>query len=64
LELTKKLGAGKLKQISFRPDALRDKNDGVYIYKCLSCGQKWKMRDQLYGDDLNGAFFRKKWAWF
>lgn len=58
LELTKKLGAGKLKQEKFVSDEQRDKDDGVYIYKCESCGQRWILNDALY--DLTGAYFLKK----
>jgi hypothetical protein len=58
LELTKKLGTGKLKQEKFVGDGQRDKDDGFYIYKCESCGQRWKLKDALY--DLTGAYFLKK----
>jgi hypothetical protein len=58
LELTKKLGTGKLKQDKFVGDGQRDKDDGFYIYKCESCGQKWKLKDALY--DLKGAYFQKE----
>lgn len=45
LELTKKLGQGKMKNIKFVNDGQRDKDDGQYIYECLTCGEKWKMKD-------------------
>jgi hypothetical protein len=45
LELTKKLGQGKMKNIKFVHDGQRDKDDGQYIYECLACGEKWKMKD-------------------
>ena len=45
LDLTKKLGQGKMKNIKFVHDGRRDKDDGQYIYECLTCGQKWKMKD-------------------
>ena len=45
LELTKKLGQGKMKNIKFVNDAQRDKDDGQYIYECSTCGEKWKMKD-------------------
>ena len=45
LDLTKKLGEGKMKNIEFINDGQRDKDDGVYIYECLTCGEKWKMKD-------------------
>ncbi|MFI5203818.1 MAG: hypothetical protein ACHQF2_04925 [Flavobacteriales bacterium] len=57
IELSAKLGAGFLKQIRFKPDGQRDRDDGIYIYKCASCGQKWKMKDTLY--NLEGAYFRR-----
>jgi hypothetical protein len=44
-ELTKKLGQGKMKNIKFVNDGQRDKDDGHYIYECLTCGEKWKMKD-------------------
>jgi hypothetical protein len=45
LELTKKLGEGKMQNIKFVNDGQRDKDDGQYIYECLSCGETWKMKD-------------------
>lgn len=44
-ELTKKLGQGKMKIIKFVNDRQREKDDGEYIYQCLSCGENWKLRD-------------------
>lgn len=54
LDLTRKLGSGKLKQVGFKPDRERDKDDGVYFYQCHSCGQKWMLKDALF--DLEGAY--------
>ena len=45
LELTKKLGQGKMKNTKFVHDGQRDKDNGQYIYECLACGEKWKMKD-------------------
>ena len=45
LKLTKKLGEGKMKNIKFVQDGQRDKDDGQYIYECLTCGEKWKLKD-------------------
>lgn len=45
LQLTRKLGQGKMKHLKFVPDGLRDKDDGKEIYECLTCGEKWKMKD-------------------
>jgi hypothetical protein len=45
LELTKKLGQGKVVHVEFIADGVRDKDDGEYIYKCQSCHQKWKLKD-------------------
>lgn len=45
LELTKKLGEGKMKNVKFVHDGERDKDDGQYIYECVTCGEKWKMKD-------------------
>ena len=57
LELTKKLGSNKMQNTDFRPDVKRDKDDGIYIYKCNSCGQKWKLKDPDYS--FRGYFLRK-----
>ena len=45
LELTKRLGQGKIKEVQFVRDMFRDKDDGYYIYQCLTCRQGWKMKD-------------------
>jgi hypothetical protein len=45
LELTKKLGQGKMKNVKFVHDGKIDKDHGQYIYECLTCGEKWKMKD-------------------
>jgi hypothetical protein len=45
LALTQKLGQGKMKAIKFVPDGKRDKDDGEYIYECLVCGERWKLKD-------------------
>lgn len=45
LELTKKLGQGKIKDVKFVHDGQRDKDDGQYIYECMTCGEKWKLKD-------------------
>jgi hypothetical protein len=51
LELSKKLGAEKLVPLYFKNDGVHDKDDGLYIYKCTSCNEKWKLRDPV---DYNG----------
>ena len=43
--LTKKLGSNKMRNLEFRPDGQRDKDDGEYIYECMDCRQKWKLKD-------------------
>lgn len=48
LLLTKKLGSNRMKQIEFRSDGKRDKDDGEYIYKCLVCGEKWRLKEPDY----------------
>jgi hypothetical protein len=56
LLLTKKLGNGIMKNIKFVHDGKRDKDDGEYIYVCLKCGQKWKLRDPDYS--FRGYFLK------
>lgn len=58
LELTKKLGSQKMKYLEFKNDGKRDKDDGVYIYECLICNQKWKLKDPDYS--FRGYFFKTK----
>ncbi|RKD85040.1 hypothetical protein [Mangrovibacterium diazotrophicum] len=58
LELTKKLGSDKMKQIEFRPDGIRDKDDGEYIYQCNFCHEKWKLKDPDYS--FRGYFMKTK----
>ena len=50
-ELTKKIQQGKIKHIKFIPDRFRDKDDGEDIYECLTCGQRWKLRDPWHFGD-------------
>lgn len=45
LKLTTKLGQEKMKNTTFEHDEQRDKDDGQYIYECLTCEEKWKMKD-------------------
>jgi hypothetical protein len=56
LELTKRLADGKMKELKFINDGKRDKDDGKYIYKCLSCGEEWKLREPT--DGLGGYFLK------
>lgn len=58
LELTKKLGSHKMKYTEFKPDRIRDKDDGEYIYKCNYCYQKWKLKDPDYS--FKGYFLHMK----
>ena len=58
LVLTKKLGSGKMIDAGFVRDMKRDKDDGEYLYACLTCGQHWKLRDPDYAD--RGYFLRGK----
>ena len=48
LLLTKKLGSNKMIEIEFRADGKRDKDDGEYIYECLACREKWKLKEPDY----------------
>ena len=52
LELTKKLGQGMMKNIKFVPEGQRD----IYIYQCLMCGEKWKMK---HPDNAFRGYFLK-----
>lgn len=56
LELTKKLAQGKMKHAQFIHDGKLDKNNGYYIYECLTCGEKWKMKDP--DNAFRGYFLR------
>lgn len=56
LELTKKLGSNNLKNFEFNRDGKRDKDDGEYIYECMSCKQKWKLKDPDYS--FRGYFLK------
>ncbi len=56
LELTKRLGNGKIKYLEFKADGERDKDDGQYIYVCETCHQKWKLKDPDYA--FRGYFLR------
>ena len=58
LNLSKKLGNGKMKNIDFRRDNKRDKDDGEYIYVCQYCQQKWKLKDPDYS--FRGYFLKTK----
>ncbi len=58
LELTKKLGSCKMKYLDFKRDGKRDKDDGEYIYECMTCNAKWKLKDPDYSS--RGYFLRKK----
>ncbi len=56
LLLTKKLGSNRMKQVEFQPDGKRDKDDGEYIYECLVCGEKWKLKEPDYS--FRGYFLK------
>ena len=58
LELTKKLGSNKIKNKEFKRDGKRDKDDGEYIYECLTCKQKWKLKAPDYS--FRGYFLKTK----
>lgn len=55
LSLTKKLGEGKMKSLKFVHDG-HGKDDGYYIYECLSCKEKWKLEDP---DNARRGYFLK-----
>lgn len=58
LDLTQKLGSNKMKNLEFKRDGIRDKDDGEYTYECLTCKQKWKLKDQDYS--FKGYFLKIK----
>jgi len=58
IELTKKLGSNKIKNIEFSQDGVRNKDKGEYIYECLACKQKWKLKDPDYS--FRGYFLKTK----
>jgi hypothetical protein len=58
LLLTKKLGGNKMKKVEFRPDGERDKDDGEYIYKCLTCGERWRLKEPDYS--FRGYFLKEQ----
>ncbi len=37
-----------MKNVEFKLDGKRDKDDGEYIYECLVCGEKWKLKEPDY----------------
>jgi hypothetical protein len=56
LELTRRLQQGKVKHINFVRDMERDKDDGEEIYRCMSCGQGWKLKNHY--DNGDGYFLK------
>jgi len=60
LELTKKLGSGKMSFVEFSPDGIREKDDGDYIYKCASCQQHWQLKEP--DNALRGYFKRASYV--
>jgi len=45
LELTQKLGQEKLKQIRFNGRRVEGNEQFQYIYKCMTCGQEWELKE-------------------
>ena len=58
LILSQKLAEGKIIYKEFVNDALRDKDDGKYFYKCTSCGETWKLREP--NGNFGGGYFLKE----
>jgi hypothetical protein len=58
LKLTKKLVSNKMKNLEFKREGTRDKDDEEYIYECLTCKQKWKLKDPDYS--FRGYFLKTK----
>jgi hypothetical protein len=46
LELTQKLGQGKLKEIRVVNKRRQGDEYELHVYQCATCGQKWKLQDQ------------------
>lgn len=55
LELSNKLGQGKLQQIEV-VNRLREygEEESFYVYQCSTCGQKWELEEP--GDQRDGHF--------
>jgi len=47
-----------MKNLEFKHDGKRGKEDGEYIYECLTCKQKWKLKDPDYS--FRGYFLKTK----
>jgi hypothetical protein len=45
MELSQKLGQGKLKQIKVVSKRRQDHEEELYVYQCMTCGQKWKLEE-------------------
>lgn len=58
MELCKKLGSNKMMNLEFKHDKKRNKDDGEYLYQCLSCKQIWKLKDPDYS--FRGYFLKLK----
>jgi hypothetical protein len=58
LLLTKKLSSNKMILVNFERDCKRNKDDGEYIYQCLTCNQRWKLKDP--DNAFRGYFLKTK----
>jgi hypothetical protein len=56
LELTQKLGQGKLKQTGINGRRIDGDEQFKYVYQCLTCGQEWEL-DELH-DHGDGHFLK------
>jgi hypothetical protein len=45
LELSQKLGQEKLKQIRVVSKIRQGDEEELYVYQCVTCGQKWKLEE-------------------
>ncbi len=45
LDLSQKLGQGKIKQIRVVSKGRPGDEEELYVYQCSTCGQKWKLEE-------------------
>jgi hypothetical protein len=60
LELTRKTEREEIKHDKFIWDGQRDKDDGEDIYQCVTCREKWRLRNFYgYAVGKNDGYFLK-----
>lgn len=50
-DVLKKREQGQIKYLKLITDSFRDKDDVEYIYECMTCGQKWRVREPWQDND-------------